>query len=87
LARIRIFLAEECHLCEAALEVLEVARSEIGFSLEVVDIGGDEGLEARYRERIPVVEIDGEEAFTYFVQPDVLRERLLRRPEGGVGTM
>ena len=84
---VRVFTAHGCHLCEAALEVLEAARSEIGFSLEVVDIGGDEELEARYRERIPVVEIDGEEAFTYFVQPDVLRERLLRRPEGGVGTM
>ena len=43
---------------------------------ERVDIGGDAGLEAEYRESIPVVEIDGERAFTYFVQPDALRQRL-----------
>ena len=36
----------------------------------------DPELERRYRERIPVVEVDGEEAFTYFVHPDGLRRRL-----------
>ena len=43
---------------------------------ERVDIGGDPELEAAYRGSIPVVEIDGERAFTYFVQPDALRQRL-----------
>jgi hypothetical protein len=33
-------------------------------------------LEARYRELLPVVEIDGEVAFTYFVEPEALRRRL-----------
>ena len=33
-------------------------------------------LEAAYRTSIPVVEIDGERAFTYFVQPEALRRRL-----------
>jgi hypothetical protein len=41
-----------------------------------VDIGNDPQLEAAYRELIPVVEIDGERAFTYFVDGDALRERL-----------
>jgi hypothetical protein len=48
----------------------------VGFELEEVDITGDPELERAYRERIPVVEIDGEEAFTYFVHPDGLRRRL-----------
>ena len=43
---------------------------------ERVDIGGDPDLEAGYRESIPVVEIDGERAFSFFVQPDALRQRL-----------
>jgi len=30
----------------------------------------------RYRELLPVVEIDGQRAFTYFVEPDALRARL-----------
>ena len=51
-------------------------QAELAFELEEVDIGGDPGLEARYREWLPVVEIDGERAFTYFVQPDALRRKL-----------
>ena len=43
---------------------------------ERVDIGGSPELEGAYRESIPVVEIDGERAFTYFVQPEALRQRL-----------
>ena len=56
--------------------MLEAARAEQEFELEEVDISGDAELEARYREWLPVVEIDGERAFTYFVQPDALRRRL-----------
>jgi len=59
-----------------ALEVVTAAHSELGFELHVVDIAGDAELEARYRALLPVVEIDGEQAFTYFVDPDALRERL-----------
>jgi hypothetical protein len=45
-------------------------------AFERVDIGEDPALEAAYRESIPVVEIDGERAFTYFVQREALRQRL-----------
>jgi hypothetical protein len=51
-------------------------QEEAGFELELVEIDGDPELESRYRERIPVVEIDGETAFTYFVDPDALRARV-----------
>ena len=43
---------------------------------EEVDIGGDPSLEAAYREWIPVVEIDGDRAFVYFVDEAALRRRL-----------
>jgi hypothetical protein len=56
--------------------VLEEGRAELGFELEVVDVTGDDALGARYRELLPVVEIDGRRAFTYFVEPDALRTRL-----------
>ena len=52
------------------------ARAELGFELDLVDIAGDAELETRYRALLPVVEIDGEQAFTYFVDPAALRERL-----------
>jgi hypothetical protein len=42
----------------------------------VIDIAGNLELERRYRELLPVVEIDGEQAFTYFVDAEGLRSRL-----------
>ena len=48
-----------------------------------MDITGDPGLEARYREWLPVVEIDGERAFVYHVDPDGLRRKLARMSDGG----
>jgi hypothetical protein len=71
--RVVVYHAPGCHLCERALEVVEDVRAGSAFELELVDISGDEALEARYRERLPVVEVDGEEAFTYFVAADRLR--------------
>jgi len=52
------------------------ARKEAEFELEVVSIDGDPILEAEYRELLPVLEIDGERVFTYFVEPTALRARL-----------
>ena len=73
---VTLFHANGCHLCESARRVIEGVRAEIPFELDEVDIEGDDELEARYRERIPVVLVDGEEAFTYFVTPDGLRRRV-----------
>ena len=43
-----------------------------------MDIGGVPELEARYRERLPVIEVDGQPAFEYFVAAEGLRARLSR---------
>jgi hypothetical protein len=50
--------------------------AESGAPFEEVDIGGDPELEAAYREWLPVVEIDGERAFVYFVDPAAFRRKI-----------
>ena len=77
--RVVAYHAEGCHLCERALATLRAARQELGFELEEVDIGGDAALEARYREWLPVVEIDGERAFVYYVDESALRRKLAHK--------
>jgi glutaredoxin len=77
-SKVVLYGAEGCHLCERARETLSALRAELGFELEEVKIDGDPQLEARFRELIPVVEIDGQRAFVYFVQPEALRKRLER---------
>ncbi len=74
--KVVLYHAEGCHLCERAREVIESVRGEVAFALEEIDIGGDPELEARYREWLPVVEIDGERAFVYYVGQDAFRRKL-----------
>ena len=74
--RVTLYHAEGCHLCDRALEVVHDARARTAFTLELVDIGGIDTLEAEYRELLPVIEIDGIRAFTYFVTVDGLLDRL-----------
>jgi hypothetical protein len=56
--------------------VVAGVRDEVPFELEEIDIGGDPELEAEYREWLPVVEVDGERAFVYYVDPDAFRRKV-----------
>ena len=65
-----------CHLCEEAREVVLQARERRPFDLEEIDITRDPALEALYRERIPVVVIDGVEVLELVIEATEL-ERCL----------
>ena len=56
--------------------MLESVRADVPFELQEVDIGGDPDLETRFREWLPVVEIDGERAFVYYVDADAFRRKV-----------
>jgi glutaredoxin len=74
-----LFGREGCCLCDDAREVLLRARARHPFAFEERDIDEDDSLLRAYLERIPVVTIDGREAFELFVDGDEL-ERRLRDP-------
>jgi Glutaredoxin-like domain (DUF836) len=65
-----------CCLCDEARIEVESVRARLGFELREVDVSLDPVLNARYGERIPVVEVDGEEAFELHVSASELQERL-----------
>jgi glutaredoxin len=67
-----------CCLCDDAREVLERVRARYPFGLHERDIERDDGLLTAYLERIPVITIDGEEAFELFVDEAELIRRLDR---------
>jgi glutaredoxin len=67
---------EGCCLCQEALELLERVRATQPFELLQRDIDSDERLLSAYLERIPVITIDGSEAFELFVDEDGLRHML-----------
>jgi glutaredoxin len=72
--RIVLYGRSGCHLCDDARAVLE----RIGEPFAEIDIETDAALHAAYLERIPVVAVDGEELFDFFVDEGALRGRLDR---------
>jgi glutaredoxin len=73
---VTLYHAAGCHLCDRARAQLAALREELGFALAEVDITGVAELEDRYREWLPVVEIDGERAFVYYVDEAAFRRRI-----------
>jgi glutathione S-transferase len=67
-----------CHLCDDARAVVERVRAEHPFELREVDISLDPALFREYGERIPVLELDGEELFEFHVDEAVLVQRVDR---------
>jgi Glutaredoxin-like domain (DUF836) len=65
-----------CCLCDDARDVLLRVRAAHPFALRERDIESDERLLSAYLERIPVVTIDGVEAFELFVDEHELLRRL-----------
>jgi hypothetical protein len=78
-SEIVVYSRPDCHLCADAMAALRGLQAELGFGLREQDIDGEEALQRAYFERIPVVTLDGEELFDYFVDETVLRERLESR--------
>ena len=74
-----------CHLCDDARAVLERLRGELPFTLAERDIEQDDALLKAYLERIPVIALDGEELFDFFVDEAELRRRLIGEARGTVG--
>lgn len=61
-----------CCLCDEAIDVLEEARKLIAFDIEKRDISADAELLDQYGFDIPVILIDGHEAFRHRVERDRL---------------
>jgi glutaredoxin len=75
-ALITVYSRPDCHLCADAMASLTALQHELGFALKERDIGADEALLHAYFERIPVIALNGEELFDFFVDGAALRERL-----------
>jgi glutaredoxin len=67
-----------CHLCDDARAAVERVTARHKVPVEQVDVSRDPVLFARYGERIPVLELDGETLFEFFVDEAVLERRLDR---------
>ncbi|HEY3041781.1 MAG TPA: glutaredoxin family protein [Pyrinomonadaceae bacterium] len=75
-AHVVIYSRPGCHLCDEAKHAIEAARCPEEYTLEEINIESDPGLLRRYRYDIPVVTINGVEAFRHKLTSAAFRQRL-----------
>jgi glutaredoxin len=68
----------DCSLCEKANAILQHLRREFDFNIEHIDITADPRLFRRYREKIPVLTVDGREIAWGNVTVPTLRSAVKR---------
>ena len=74
--QIEILTKKDCCLCDDAKEIIEKVLPDFSASLTTTDIESDPILFETYKERIPVVRLNGEESFVYKVHEVTLRKKL-----------
>jgi glutaredoxin len=71
-----IYSRPGCHLCDEAKATIQNAGLSDYFTLEEVNIESDEELLRKYKHDIPVIMIDGVEAFRHRVDGERFRQIL-----------
>jgi glutaredoxin len=71
-----IYSRPGCHLCEEAKAAIASAGCSEQFTLEEINIESDSELLRKYKYDIPVITIDGVEAFIHRVDPKEFRTRI-----------
>jgi glutaredoxin len=77
--RLTLYAKSGCHLCEEARAAVAEVREEVELELEEIDISLDPRLHREYGERIPVLDVDGEEALELGFDAPALRQLLRQK--------
>ena len=84
--RVDVYGKRDCCLCDEAKAVLLKVQREVPFELSEIDIERSPELYETYKERIPLILINGRPAYKFRVDEAALRRRLAREhgraPEG-----
>ena len=72
--QVQIYSRHGCHLCEQALESLELLQSELDFEIQEFFIDGDSELEYKYGDQVPVIQIDHVQHDFFRVDPARFRK-------------
>ena len=74
--RIEIYSRPGCHLCDEAKAVIEPFAARYPLELRVTNVDTDPDLRAAYGTEIPVILINGTEAFRHRVDARALERKL-----------
>ena len=72
-----IYSRPGCHLCDEAKAAIQNAGCNDSFTLEEINIESDDELLKKYKYDIPVITIDGVEAFKHRIHAEEFKIRVI----------
>ena len=82
-ARVIVYSRPGCHLCDEAKAAIEKSNCSDHYTLEEVNIESDDELLKKYQYDIPVITVDGVEAFKHRVDPEQFKIRVIQSEAPG----
>lgn len=75
--KLQLYTKTDCPLCDEAKNSLELIATQFPIQIEEVDITANLGLFTKYKELIPVLELDGKRLFVHRIHVKTLKRQLM----------
>lgn len=75
--KLQLYTKTDCPLCDEAKKSLESLAAQFPIQIEEIDITVNLGLFIKYKELIPVLELQGEQLFVHRIKVKTLKRKLM----------
>ena len=75
--KLQLYTKADCPLCDEAKKSLEPFAAQFPIQIEEIDITANLGLFTKYKELIPVLELEGKRLFVHRIHVKVLKRKLM----------
>ena len=73
---LKLYTKPDCPLCDDAKDALNAVAADSPIVIEEIDITSNLGLFTKYKDTIPVLELDGKRMFQHRIDVGVLKRKL-----------
>ena len=74
---LQLYTKADCPLCDEAKKSLEPLTTQFPIQIEEIDITSNLGLFTKYKELIPVLELEGKRLFVHRIHVKALKRKLI----------
>ena len=75
--KLQLYTKADCPLCDEAKESLEPIAARLPIQIEEIDITSNLGLFTKYKELIPVLELEGKQLFVHRIHVRALKRKIM----------
>ena len=75
--KLQLYTKSDCPLCDEAKESLESLAAQFQIQIEEIDIAANLGLFTKYKELIPVLELEGKRLFVHRIHVNSLKRKIM----------